>query len=67
MDGGLRGLAGHGGTAGRRGAAAHGLEHVTAAPGSALFAGIPAGTRFYFVHSYALRAAGPATWRPGAR
>ena len=27
VDRGLRGLAGHGGTAGRRGAAAHGLEH----------------------------------------
>ena len=35
-----------------------GWNTVTAAPGSALFAGIPAGTRFYFVHSYALRAAG---------
>ena len=30
---------------------------MAAAPGSALFAGIPPGTRFYFVHSYALRAA----------
>jgi glutamine amidotransferase len=29
-------------------------------PGSVLFAGISPGTRFYFVHSYALRA-------PGAR
>jgi imidazole glycerol-phosphate synthase subunit HisH len=35
-----------------------GWNTVSAAPGSALFAGIPAGTRFYFVHSYALRAAG---------
>ena len=35
-----------------------GWNTVTAAPGSVLFAGIPAGTRFYFVHSYALRAAG---------
>ena len=35
-----------------------GWNTVAAAPGSALFAGIPAGTRFYFVHSYALRAAG---------
>jgi imidazole glycerol-phosphate synthase subunit HisH len=34
-----------------------GWNTVSAAPGSALFAGIPAGTRFYFVHSYALRAA----------
>jgi imidazole glycerol-phosphate synthase subunit HisH len=34
-----------------------GWNTVTAAPGSALFAGIPPGTRFYFVHSYALRAA----------
>jgi glutamine amidotransferase len=32
-----------------------GWNTVTAAPGSALFAGIGAGTRFYFVHSYALR------------
>ncbi|HWG01060.1 MAG TPA: imidazole glycerol phosphate synthase subunit HisH, partial [Trebonia sp.] len=38
-----------------------GWNTVTAAPGSALFAGLDAGTRFYFVHSYALRraAAGP--------
>ena len=35
-----------------------GWNTVTAAPGSALFSGIPDGTRFYFVHSYALRAAG---------
>jgi glutamine amidotransferase len=35
-----------------------GWNRVTPAPGSALFAGIPAGTRFYFVHSYALRAPG---------
>jgi glutamine amidotransferase len=35
-----------------------GWNTVSAAPGSALFARIPAGTRFYFVHSYALRAAG---------
>ena len=32
-----------------------GWNTVAAAPGSALFTGIPAGTRFYFVHSYALR------------
>ncbi len=32
-----------------------GWNTVAAAPSSALFAGIPAGTRFYFVHSYALR------------
>ena len=32
-----------------------GWNTVTAAPGSILFAGIPPGTRFYFVHSYALR------------
>jgi len=32
-----------------------GWNTVTAAPGSALFAGVPDGTRFYFVHSYALR------------
>jgi imidazole glycerol-phosphate synthase subunit HisH len=35
-----------------------GWNTVSAAPGSALFAGIPPGTRFYFVHSYALRSAG---------
>jgi imidazole glycerol-phosphate synthase subunit HisH len=34
-----------------------GWNTVAAAAGSALFAGIPSGTRFYFVHSYALRAA----------
>jgi len=35
-----------------------GWNTVSAAPASALFAGIPDGTRFYFVHSYALRSAG---------
>ena len=35
-----------------------GWNTVAPAPGSALFAGIPAGTRFYFVHSYALRSPG---------
>jgi glutamine amidotransferase len=35
-----------------------GWNTVTAASGSALFNGIPSGTRFYFVHSYALREAG---------
>ncbi len=35
-----------------------GWNTVSAAPGSVLFAGIPPGTRFYFVHSYALRSAG---------
>src|SRR5271170_3803990 len=35
-----------------------GWNTVSAAQGSALFAGIGNGTRFYFVHSYALRAAG---------
>ena len=34
-----------------------GWNTVSAAAGSRLFAGIPAGTRFYFVHSYALRMA----------
>ena len=34
-----------------------GWNTVAAAPSSALFTGIPAGTRFYFVHSYALREA----------
>jgi imidazole glycerol-phosphate synthase subunit HisH len=33
-----------------------GWNTVTPPPGSALFAGIDPGTRFYFVHSYALRA-----------
>jgi len=37
-----------------------GWNTVAAAPGSALFKGIPDGTRFYFVHSYALRAAAAA-------
>ena len=71
-DRGLRGLAGHGGTAGRRGAAAHGLEHRGArrrarrcSPGSR------PETRFYFVHSYALRGRGGRgsprgrRWSPG--
>ena len=35
-----------------------GWNTVSAAPGSALFAGISPGTRFYFVHSYAVRSAG---------
>jgi imidazole glycerol-phosphate synthase subunit HisH len=35
-----------------------GWNTVAAAAGSALFNGIPSGTRFYFVHSYALREAG---------
>jgi imidazole glycerol-phosphate synthase subunit HisH len=34
-----------------------GWNTVAVAPGSALFAGIAPGTRFYFVHSYALRSA----------
>jgi glutamine amidotransferase len=33
-----------------------GWNTVTPAPGSQLLTGIPDGTRFYFVHSYALRA-----------
>ena len=37
-----------------------GWNTVAVAPGSALFTGIPAGTRFYFVHSYALRMADAA-------
>jgi glutamine amidotransferase len=35
-----------------------GWNTVTAPPGSVLFAGIAPGTRFYFVHSYALRSPG---------
>src|SRR6201985_1646348 len=35
-----------------------GWNTVAPPPGSALFAGIAPGTRFYFVHSYALRAPG---------
>ncbi len=35
-----------------------GWNTVSIPPDSVLFAGIPAGTRFYFVHSYALRLAG---------
>ena len=34
-----------------------GWNTVAVPPGSVLFDGIPAGTRFYFVHSYALRMA----------
>jgi glutamine amidotransferase len=34
-----------------------GWNTVAPAPGSVLFKGIEPGTRFYFVHSYALRAA----------
>jgi imidazole glycerol-phosphate synthase subunit HisH len=37
-----------------------GWNEVSPRPDSALFAGLPAGTRFYFVHSYAPEAAGPA-------
>jgi imidazole glycerol-phosphate synthase subunit HisH len=37
-----------------------GWNTVSVAPSSVLFAGIPAGTRFYFVHSYALRMASAA-------
>jgi glutamine amidotransferase len=36
-----------------------GWNEVKAAPDSVLFAGLPAGTRFYFVHSYAAFGAGP--------
>jgi glutamine amidotransferase len=35
-----------------------GWNTVRSGPGSVLFAGIPAGTRFYFVHSYAVHATG---------
>ena len=37
-----------------------GWDEVTPRPGSRLFAGLPAGTRFYFVHSYAPAAGGAA-------
>src|SRR6516165_5760683 len=37
-----------------------GWNTVSPATGSTLFGGIPPGTRFYFVHSYALRAAAAA-------
>ena len=37
-----------------------GWNTVAVPPGSVLFNGIPAGTRFYFVHSYALRMADAA-------
>jgi glutamine amidotransferase len=37
-----------------------GWDEVSPRPGSALFAGLPAGTRFYFVHSYAPPADGAA-------
>jgi imidazole glycerol-phosphate synthase subunit HisH len=39
-----------------------GWNTVSAAPSSVLFAGIPAGTRFYFLHSYALRMAAGGDW-----
>jgi len=35
-----------------------GWNTVASPPGSVLFAGIAPGTRFYFVHSYALRSPG---------
>jgi imidazole glycerol-phosphate synthase subunit HisH len=45
-----------------------GWNTVAAAPGSVLFAGISPGTRFYFVHSYALRwPAGRELAEAGAR
>jgi glutamine amidotransferase len=45
-----------------------GWNTVTPAPGSVLFAGISPGTRFYFVHSYALRwPAGRELAEAGAR
>ncbi len=45
-----------------------GWNTVTQAPGSVLFAGISPGTRFYFVHSYALRSPAAAELaRTGAR
>jgi imidazole glycerol-phosphate synthase subunit HisH len=37
-----------------------GWDEVTVRPGSRLFAGLPTGTRFYFVHSYAPEADGEA-------
>jgi len=38
-----------------------GWDEVTVRPGSRLFAGLPDGTRFYFVHSYAPAADGPGS------
>ena len=52
-------MAGGGGAAPGRAAAAHGLEHGEAGAGSRLFAGIES-ERFYFVHSYGVRALPPA-------
>ena len=60
---GLRGLAGHGGAAGRRGAAAHGVEHRGRRAGLGAVRRGRRRTRFYFVHSYALRAAGAGAGR----
>ena len=40
-----------------------GWNTVSPPPGSVLFAGISPGTRFYFVHSYALRPPGAARAR----
>ena len=50
----LRRLAGAGGGAARRTAAAHGLEHRQAAAGSRVVCRVEA-ERFYFVHSYGVR------------
>jgi glutamine amidotransferase len=59
------------GTVGRLSAAVlphMGWNTVTPAVGSALFTGLDADTRFYFVHSYALRMAGAGPlWNAGAR
>jgi imidazole glycerol-phosphate synthase subunit HisH len=43
-----------------------GWNTVQAPPGSVLFAGLDPGARFYFVHSYAVRAWVPASPPPGA-
>ena len=49
-------MAGHRRAAQGGRAAAHGLEHgARARSGSTLFAGLDAGTRFYFVHSFGVR------------
>ena len=48
-------MAGDRGAAQGRRVAAHGLEHRARAGGSTLFAGLDPGTRFYFVHSFAVR------------
>jgi imidazole glycerol-phosphate synthase subunit HisH len=56
----VRRIDGNAGSAGNVKVPHIGWDEVSPRADSALFAGLPAGTRFYFVHSYAPPAAGPA-------